>query len=367
MRQVQACSQVFRFGGQNTFSEGKIFVLFMCFNERNSGRNRVWGAMPQNAPRDYGPGQVWRRYPVKNFFASRRATGRLCGSRTKSCWWRTSLQAMAGLMSYGSVFEAHVTVVNFRWPCELLVTLLRSYCTDSKKSDRQKTSTEKKPSSSKSSKTKKVEETSEFQLVVKVLVRRLNHLVAVVCVCFLLRKPMPESPKDTLEITLAIELWLEITLANHTLEITLAIDLFSRPKCLRSWPKLAAVWKLWPVNSLSDTKLSRPASRWRSENWEVVFLDKVWWKVWSFLHTIVSNAMHPALLGNVDIARAYLYPLKWIKDVSFRGTKQMLQKFLGFFASSAADWGGPNVEWGEATTDSGTSFSVLATTLLECP
>jgi len=42
--------QVSRFGGHNTFLEGQDFGFYSMFKTNFSGRNKIWGALPPNAP-----------------------------------------------------------------------------------------------------------------------------------------------------------------------------------------------------------------------------------------------------------------------------------------------------------------------------
>jgi len=49
----QARSQVV---GHNTFLGGKYFCFYYMLKTNFSGRNKIWGALPPNAPpRGYGP------------------------------------------------------------------------------------------------------------------------------------------------------------------------------------------------------------------------------------------------------------------------------------------------------------------------
>jgi len=58
----QASSQVSIFGGAQHIFEGARFLVYYMFKTNFSGRNKIWGgtkeiwgALPPNAPRGYGP------------------------------------------------------------------------------------------------------------------------------------------------------------------------------------------------------------------------------------------------------------------------------------------------------------------------
>jgi len=59
---LQARSQVLRFGGAKYILWGHDFCFYYIFKTYFSGnksiwegRKEIWGALPSNAPRDYGP------------------------------------------------------------------------------------------------------------------------------------------------------------------------------------------------------------------------------------------------------------------------------------------------------------------------
>jgi len=52
---TQARSQVSIFGGAQYIFRGERFLLLLYVQNKFSGRNKIWGALPPNAPRGYGP------------------------------------------------------------------------------------------------------------------------------------------------------------------------------------------------------------------------------------------------------------------------------------------------------------------------